>query len=132
MLVRPEIRYLIPCWKEPTISGSGPSAHEIVHALQPKAGNSYPLWQKPFFALALVANLHGACPFHLELRLEELESETVVKQSDPLSFDPGNDPLHVFPISIMMKAVELPQRGVYHLCFIWSGEELARATIHAR
>jgi hypothetical protein len=132
MLVRPEIRYFIPCWKEPTMTGSVPTAPEILYAIHAKKGFVYPLWQRTFFTLALIANLHGECAFHLELRLEQLESEIVIQQTDLLGFDPGNDPLHVNSVSIMMKPAELPERGVYHVCLIWNDHELARATFHAR
>jgi hypothetical protein len=112
MPVRPEIRYFIPCWKEPTISGSGPSAHEILTAIQAKKGHSYPLWQRPFFTLVMITNLHGPCDFSVEMRLEELEEEILIAATDKLSLDPGNDPLRIQPVSIMMKAVKLPRPGV--------------------
>ena len=41
----PEIRYFIPCWKEPTLTGQGPSAHEILYAVHPKEGHGYPIWR---------------------------------------------------------------------------------------
>jgi hypothetical protein len=44
--IRPEVRYFIPCWKEPTITSGRPSAHEIILAVRPKSGNSYPLFQR--------------------------------------------------------------------------------------
>jgi hypothetical protein len=46
--VRPEIRYFIPWWKEPTITRNGPSANEIFCAIHGKKGHVYPLWQRPF------------------------------------------------------------------------------------
>jgi hypothetical protein len=100
--------------------------------LQAKKGYDYPLWQRPFFTLALLSNLHGPCRFCVELRLDQVVREKVIQRTDWLSINPGNDPLRVHPVSIMMKAAELPRRGVYHLCFVWDKEELARATIHAR
>ena len=132
MSIRPEIRYFIPCWKAPALSGNGPSVHEIVYAMRAKEGHSYPLWQQPMFVFVAITNLHGSCRFHLELRLEELEQETVIATTGEFEFESGNDPLHVFPLSIMMKAVTLPQPGVYQLYMVSQGEELAKATIHAR
>ena len=132
MATRPEVRYFIPCWKEPTRTGNGPSAHEIMYTIQPKKGHTYPLWQRPFFILAMITNLHGRCPFHIELRLEELAQETTIQATDDWILEVGNDPLRVQPISIMMKAVELEQASVYHLYFVWKGEDLARAIIIAR
>ena len=130
--VRPEIRYFIPCWKEPTVTPNGPSADEILCAIQAKKGHAYPLWQRPFFVLVLITNLHGICEFHVELRLEELEQERLIVETDRFSLDPGNDPLRIQPVSIMMKAARLPCPGVYHLCFVWGNEDLAKSVIHAR
>lgn len=114
------------------MAGRGPSANEILYAIQPKSGHHYPLWQQPFFVLTLMTNVHGVCQFQIELRLEEIDRESVVQKTDMLSLDLGNAPLRVQPVSIMMKAAELPKRGVYHLCFVWNGQTLAKATIHAR
>ncbi len=128
----PEVRYFIPCWKEPTMSAGGPRAHEIVYAVQAKSGHGYPLWQRPLFIFAAVTNLHGRCRFHVELRLEELERETLITAADVFELDSANDPLRVYPVSIMMKAANLPRPGVYQLFFVCDGKELAKATIHAR
>ena len=130
--VRPESRYFIPWWKEPTIAGNTPSAHEILSTIQLKAGHSYPAWQRTFFVLAMLTNLHGPCEFRLQLLLEELEREILVQATDNLLLDVGNDPLRIHSISIMMKPTQLPRRGVYHIRFLWQEEELARATVHAR
>jgi hypothetical protein len=123
---------LIPCWNEPSITNNRPSANEIIYSLQPKKGMPHPIWQRSFFALAILSNLHGPCRFHVEIRLELLESETVVQQTDIFEVNLGNVPLRVQPVSIMIKAVQLPQPGVYHVALIWSNQELARATFHAR
>jgi hypothetical protein len=130
--MQPEIRYFIPCWKEPTIKGTSPSAHEIINAVQLKEGFSYPAWQRPYFILAVITNLHGTCDFHLELRLEEMENEIAVYSSDVLSLSAGNDPLRIHSVSVMMKATRIPRPGVYQVCFLWREKVLARATIHAR
>jgi hypothetical protein len=130
--IPPDIRYLIPCWKEPTIIGQRPSANEILYSVQPKAGLQYPVWQRTFFVLVMIANLHGKCKFHLETRLEEMEAESVIQRTNDLIVESGNDPLRVQPISIMMKPVELPKSGIYQVCFVWKKEVLAKAQIHAR
>ena len=132
MSIRPEVRYLIPCWKEPTYVNQRPSALEILYAVKPTAGTSYPVWQRPFFIFVLITNLHGSCKFHIELHREELEQETVVQRSDVFNLDFVNDPLHVQPLSIMMKATELEDPGVYHVCLVWNDEILAKATFHGR
>jgi hypothetical protein len=130
--MQPEVRYLIPCWKEPTMSGNGPSAHEIVYATKAKEGHGYPLWQQPLFIFAAMTNMHGRCQFLVELRLEELEKETVIAMTDVFDFDAANDPLRVFPISIMMKAAKFPRPGAYQLYLVSNGQDLAKATVHAR
>ena len=114
------------------MNGPRPSAYEIMYSLQPKQGFGYPVWQRPFFVLILLGNLHGPCHFHLELRLETLDDETVVQQTQQLTVDVGNIPLHVQPISVMIKPTELLGPSVYQLCLVWNEETLARATIHAR
>jgi hypothetical protein len=129
---QPEIRYFIPCWKEPTIVGSAPSAHEILSTIQVKEGHAYPAWQRSFFVLVLITNLHGPCGFRIEIRLEELEQEILVQQTDPLTIDVGNDPLRIQTLSIMIKPTQLPKPGVYHVVFVWQDTELAKATVHAR
>lgn len=128
----PEIRYFIPCWKEPTFSGQGPSAHEILYSVKPKQGHGYPLWQRPFYILALVTNMHGVCEFHVEMRLEEFHKEILIEATDRFSLEMGNDPLRIQSVSIMMKATKLPRLGVYNLHFIWNEKKLASATVHAR
>lgn len=113
--MQPIVRFLIPCWKEPTIAAGGPNAHEIMYAIQPKHGHSYPLWQRPFYLLALITNVHGVCRLQIELHLEELDQDVLVQTTDSLAIDLGNDPLRVQPVSIMMKAAKLPRPGVYRL-----------------
>lgn len=128
--VQPEVRYLIPCWKEPTLDGNGPTAREVMYSIKGKAGAVYPLWQGTFFVLAIVANLHGPCPFRVELRIDEPEHDAVIQTTDLLILDVGNDPLRIQPVSVMMKAAKLPRAGVYRVCFIWNDEILASATVH--
>jgi hypothetical protein len=110
----------------------GPSAHEIIYAVRPKQGHTYPLWQRPFFVLSLITNLHGVCRFHMELRLEDLEKDVLVQATDEFEVDLGNDPLQVQPVSIMIKAAKLPRAGVYRVKFVCDEETLANAIIHAR
>jgi hypothetical protein len=114
------------------ILGSGPTAHEILYSVRPKQGHRYPIWQRPFYVLACISNTHGPCTFRIELRLEELEQELVIQRTQYLTVDFGNDPLRVYPLSIMMKAAELPRPGVYRVCFVWNEQTLAGSTIHAR
>lgn len=128
----PEVRFLIPCWKEPTMTGQKPSAHEVLYSVQPKEGLSYPVWQRTYFVLILLTNMHGVCRFHIEIRLEELEKETVIQRTDPLVVDLGNEPLRVQSISVMMKPVKIPSPGVYQVCLVSNGNVLAKAPIHAR
>lgn len=128
----PDVRFLIPCWKEPTMNGQRPSAHEIMYAVQPKQELNYPVWQRSYFVLVILANLHGLCPFHIEMRLADLDVESVIQRTNLFTVDFGNDPLRVQPISIMMNPVELHRPGVYELCFVWNGDTLAKTPIHAR
>ena len=132
MPIQPEVRYFVPCWKEPTMRGHRPSAHEIMYSIQPKKGLAYPVWQRSYFILVVLANLHGVCEFHIETRWEELDAGTVIQKTKPLAVDSGNDPLRVQPISIMMNPVKLPKAGVYQVCLVCNNQTLARALIHAR
>jgi hypothetical protein len=130
--IHPEVRYFIPCWKEPTMGAAGPSAHEILYAVQARPGHDYPLWQRPFFVLVLITNLHGVCQFHLEMRLDELDTDDLVLATGTFAVESGNEPLRVQAISVMMKAASLPRPGVYRLDLVSGGEVLASTTIHAR
>ena len=130
--MQPEIRYLIPCWKEPTMVHQRPSANEIMYSIRAKSGLQYSAWQRTYYVLAVLSNLHGKCQFRVELRLEEVDADSTIQQSDTFTHDSGNDPLRVQPISIMMKPVELPKAGVYQVCFVWNGIVLAKTPIHAR
>jgi hypothetical protein len=103
-----------------------------MYAVQPKQGLNYPVWQRSFFVLVIIANLHGQCQFHIELRLEELDVESVIQRTNLFTVDLGNDPLRVQPISIMMNSVELRKPGVYEVCFVCNGTTLAKTPIHAR
>ena len=110
----------------------GPSAHEIVVITKPKEGHTYPLWQQPMFVFVLITNLHGTCRFQVELRLDELDADTLVQATSELSLEFGNDPLRMQPISVMIKSARLPRAGVYRLNMVSNGTTLATATIHAR
>jgi hypothetical protein len=103
-----------------------------MYAVQPKPGQAYPIWQRPFYALALMTNIHGLCRFQIEMRLEELDEEVLVQRTEMLAVNLGNDPLRVHAVSIMMNAAKLPRPGVYRLNLVSDGETLATATIHAR
>jgi hypothetical protein len=105
----PQVRFLIPCWKEPTMTAQRPSAHEVMYSLQPKEGLHYPVWQRTYYVLVLATNLHGVCRYHIETRLEELETETVIQKTEPLVIDSGNDPLRVQPVSVMMSRSRSPR-----------------------
>jgi hypothetical protein len=130
--IQPQVRYFIPCWKEPSMGAAGPTAHEILYAVEAKPGHSYPLWQRPFFVLLLITNLHGPCQFHLEMHLDEPDADHPVLRTDTFAVHVGNDPLRVQAASVMMKAAQLPQPGVYRLDLLSGGDVLASTTIHAR
>lgn len=117
------------------MEGSDPSVHQILHAIRPKAPFQYPIWMPTFFLFAMLADGQGACEFHVEMRLVQLdngETERVIGRSKSGRTDLGREPLRVQPISIMMPPVLLPAAGVYRLYLICNGEEIAVETIHGR
>ena len=137
MSVKPVVRHLIACKKEPTMNGGDPSLHDIMYAVQPKAGFQYPVWLRTFYVFAMVTSGSGVCNFEVEMRLVELddaaaESETVVGRSLAATADLGGHPLQVHFLSIQMPPVRLPKRGVYRLYLICEGVVIGEETIHGR
>jgi|ERR1017187_2119129 hypothetical protein len=137
MSVVPVVRHLIACKKEPALSGADPSVHEILYAVRPKANLQYPVWLRPYYLFAMVADGMGVCRFHAEMRLVELdeeaiEIETLVTTSTPDSTDLGNRRLRLRFLSIQMPPALLPQRGVYRIYLICEDQEIGVETIHAR
>ena len=114
------------------MSPNGPTAHEIVYAIQPKSGHTYPLWQRPLFIFRRSHQSAWAVPVSRGDALEELDQETLILATDEFELKSDNDPLRVYPVSIMMKAANLPRPGVYQLYLVRASESLAKATIHAR
>ena len=135
MATIPVVRHLIACKKEPTMNGPDPSVHEILYAIRPKAKLQYPVWLRPFFLFAMIADGRGLCSFHAEMRLVELdimESETLIARSKSDRGDLGDQPLRVHCLAIQMPPVLLPESGVYRIYLICEGQEIGVETIHAR
>ena len=119
------------------MNGADPSVHEILYAIKPKADLDYPVWMRPFYLFAMLADGQGVCQFHAEMRLVTLdddmfEVESLVGKSKSGSHDLGQHPLRTRFMSILMPAVLLPKPGVYRVYLIADGETIAIETILAR
>lgn len=137
MSVTPIVRHLIACKKEPTLEGSDPSVHQILHAVRPKAPFDYPVWLPTFYLFAMLADGQGICEFEVEVRLARLddqhrETESVVGRSTKGRVNLGRQPLRVRFVSFMIPPVLLPEPGVYRIYLICDGIEIGVETIHAR
>jgi hypothetical protein len=119
------------------MNGPDPSVHDILYAVRPRKGLEYPVWQRPFYLFAMVSDGQGTCEFQGKMRLVELnefgyEVETIVAASKLDVADLGSQPLRLRFLSVQMPPVRLPKRGVYQVCLMCDGQEIAVETIHAR
>lgn len=129
MSVIPLVRHLIACKKEPTVTGSDPNAHQILHAIRPKAPFNYPVWMPSFFLFAMVVDGRGTCAFRVEVRLVKLndrqrEVERIIGRTDTYRPNLGRHPLRVQFLSFMVPPVLLPEAGVYRVYLICNGKKI--------
>ena len=128
----PIVRHFIAC-EQLQISPEGRySLFNLIHAIHPIEGATYPRIHPEIVLFALLTDGNGEHEFYVEVIYWSDGEQQSTWKTKIVKLDLGNNPLHVHGWPIRLKNVLFSQPGQYDFVLWCDGSEIARETILLR
>lgn len=130
----PVIRHFIACERiDRTPDGKHCSLINVVHAIRPAAGDTYPLLRPLLCFFVQMTDGQGRHSFQLEMVfLDSQLGETTIHTTPPVSLDLGQDPVAVQVWPVRLRNLPFQRPGLYEFRLFCDGKEVAREPILLR